>query len=296
MGYSATGRTIEQIFLFAYGDGQTGKGTFIRLMESIFGGYMTTVNSNVFLTRKGEPHPTEIADFQGMRLIVAQEFEDDAVWNEALLKSLTGSDTVKARRMHADFFHFEPTHTIFLAGNSLPSLRRVDHAIRRRVRLIPFMHVAPKELRDKNYESRMKANELPGILQWVIDGAITWYKEGLGKMPTNVLTETNNYFESVDDLGIWLADNTVTDPEGFVSLAALHKPWTIFQRECGVVNVDSPRIFGDKLQFRGYPRARLNKARGHKGLRLIDKENMETTLCSTCLGTGRVALNTKEKV
>jgi len=62
------------------------------------------------------------------------------------------------------------------------------------------------------------------------------------------------------------------------------------------VNVDSPRIFGDKLQFRGYPRFRKDTARGHKGLRLIDKENMETTLCSTCLGTGRVVLNTKEKV
>lgn len=296
IGYSATGRTNEQLFLMAYGDGSTGKGMFVRIMEAIFHSYLTTIPSNTFLMRRGEPHPTELTEFQGYRLAVVQEFPDDAVWNEAILKTLTGSDTIKARRMHQDFYHYAPTHTVFMVSNRKPSIRTLDFAMKRRIRLIPFKVKAPPELIAKDIEKQIKTQELPGILAWVIDGAMRWYKEGLGTPPKAVLDETEAYFEAADDLAIWLNDNTIADPEGFAPISAMHKRWVGYQKEAGVAATDSIRIFGDKLESRGFPRKHTKKARGHIGLRLRDPTSEDSVLCPHCLGIGHIPIDKGDKI
>ena len=295
MGYALTGRTSEQIFLFAYGDGGTGKGMFIRLMQAIMGEYMEVIQSNVFLkasSNQADRHPTELTDFQGKRLVVCQEFPDDAIWNEAALKTLTGSDTIKARKMQQDFYSFEPTHTIFMAGNRLPSIRSVDNAIRRRVRLIPFKHKAPPELIAQNYETRIKAKELPGILAWAITGAIEWYERGLGEMPIGVVTETNEYLTNADEFSLWLEEFTKPEVGVNTPVARLYESWKEFQNNYGtpLSMLDTRRVFKEKMRMKGFVEDRTATSRIYKDVLYLDPSEGGTTLCSHCMGTGRQPL------
>src|SRR3712207_9581267 len=82
--------------------------------------------------------PTERADLFGARFVASVESEEGRRLAESLVKQLTGRDRVKARRMRENFWQFDPTHTTFLATNHKPEVRGTDHAIRRRIKLVPF--------------------------------------------------------------------------------------------------------------------------------------------------------------
>jgi putative DNA primase/helicase len=60
--------------------------------------------------KKGDSHPTERAALFGKRLVVAIETGEGARINETMVKELTGSDPITARRMREDFWIFDPTH------------------------------------------------------------------------------------------------------------------------------------------------------------------------------------------
>jgi putative DNA primase/helicase len=73
MGYCCTGHTHEHVFVFAYGTGANGKGTFINTIANIFGSYATIAAMDTFLVTRNERHPTDLAKLRGARLVVAQE-------------------------------------------------------------------------------------------------------------------------------------------------------------------------------------------------------------------------------
>src|SRR5205823_5889427 len=84
-------------------------------------------------------HATEQAQLFGMRLVVASESEQGARLKESLVKSLTGGERIRARRMREDFWEFDPTHKIILQTNYKPRVRGTDEGIWRRLRLVPFV-------------------------------------------------------------------------------------------------------------------------------------------------------------
>jgi len=65
--------------------------------------------------------------------------------------------------MRQDFFTYEPQFALVVAGNHKPSFRGVDEAIRRRVKLVPFLQNIPEEERDKGLPEKLEA-EWPAVL------------------------------------------------------------------------------------------------------------------------------------
>jgi putative DNA primase/helicase len=116
-GYATTGITSEHKFVFAYGTGANGKSTFINTIAAIFGDYATIADMGTFIATSSERHPTDLAKLRGARLVVAQETQKGRRWDETKIKALTGGDKITARFMRQDFFDFEPTFKLFIAGN-----------------------------------------------------------------------------------------------------------------------------------------------------------------------------------
>src|SRR5215469_1502183 len=137
-GYATTGITSEHKFVFAYGTGANGKSTFINTVAAIFGDYATIADMGTFIATNSERHPTDLAKLRGARLVVAQETQKGRRWDETKIKALTGGDKITARFMRQDFFDFNPTFKLFIAGNHKPRLHTIDEAMRRRLFLVPF--------------------------------------------------------------------------------------------------------------------------------------------------------------
>lgn len=266
MGYALTGLTREQAFFFVYGTGANGKSVFLSVLVGLLGDYAITAPMSAFTAGPREQHPTDIAGLRGARLVSAVETEDGRCWAEAKLKALTGGDTISARFMRQDFFQFKPQFKLVIAGNHKPGLRSVDEAIKRRLHLIPFTVTIPASERDGKLLETLRS-EWPGILGWAVEGCLEWQRVGLNP-PAIVRDATNEYLESEDSLGRWIAESCVLAPELSVTASELYLDWKVWSERSGEPVVSQKR-FAQSLEARqGIERARSRTARLFKGIGL----------------------------
>jgi putative DNA primase/helicase len=270
MGYCLTGQTREHSFVFGHGGGANGKGTFINTFVNIFGDYATISNTETFTESHNERHTTEIAKLRGARLVVAQEVEEGKQWNETRIKAVTGGDKLTARFMRQDDFEFFPQFKLFMMGNNQPTLRNVDEAMRRRLRLVPFTVTIPEADRDHDLAEKLKA-EWPAILRWAVDGCLEWQRIGLAP-PAAVRDATNEYFAEQDTFSMWLDDAcTIKAGDGDLQerAADLYESWATYSTNGGG-SKPSMKSFSTKMTARGFSRREIGHAkhRGFSGVRL----------------------------
>jgi putative DNA primase/helicase len=271
IGYCCTGITHEHVFVFAYGTGANGKGTFINTVAGVFGDYATVADMNTFLVTRNERHPTDLAKLCGARLVVAQETQKGRIWDETKIKALTGGDKITARFMRGDFFDFTPSFKLFIVGNHKPRLSTVDEAIRRRMLIVPFTVEIPPEQRDPNLPEKLKP-EWPAILRWCIDGCLEWQELGLAP-PSIVRHATDEYFEDQDIIGEWIEDrvNLQAGPQAFTLSSVLFTSWKAW---CEGQNLKpgSEKAFVEALKDRGFKKVRKAYGRGFEGIALNDRD------------------------
>jgi putative DNA primase/helicase len=237
----------------------------------MLGGYACQAISELLMVRQGESHPTERADLFGRRFVACIEAEEGKRIAEALLKQLTGSDRIRARRMREDFWEFRPTHKLFLAANHKPIIRGSDHAIWRRIKLVPFTVTFADERKDKSLPEKLKA-ELPGILNWALTGCLAWQRHGLGE-PVGVRQATGEYQGEMDLVARFLDECCLVNPEFRVlskDLYAAYVRWA----EDGKERPLSRDAFGRRLKDKGFdnPRSGPNGATRWHGLALRDQK------------------------
>jgi len=263
LGYCLTGYVHEHVLVFLFGTGANGKTVFTDTVSGIFGDYAITAPMEMFLTRKYDAHPTEIARLKGARLVIAHETQRGRSWDEAKIKALTGGDKLPARYMRGDFFDFKPTHKLLISGNYKPSLRNVDEAIRRRFLLVPFIVQIPLAERDPKFADKLKP-EWPAILRWMVDGCMEWRRYGL-VVPTIVRNATDEYLADQDTLAQWADEWLELEPDAFVLTRVLFASW---KQWCGERNLSSgtETAFTESLKNRGYEQHRKTSARGFKNI------------------------------
>lgn len=253
-GYCLTGHVFENVLFFLWGEAKRGKSTFIDTLGQILGSYAKTAQMTTFISKKyGPGHPTDLAALAGSRLVTAQELEEGGFWDEARIKQLTGDDVVTARFMHKDEFSYKPTFKLLFAGNDRPRIKHMDSAMRRRIHLVPFLHL-PKEI-DLRFRDKLRA-EFPGIFAWAVEGNRMWREIGLA--PPACVTETTlSYFESEDPAGRWNKDCCQDD--GTEELTKLYLSW-IEWCDQQMEHSGTQRKFVSMLENR-----RLERSRGPDG-------------------------------
>lgn len=203
-GLTFIGEVLEHVLPFAHGPGGNGKGVFAEVLLGVAGDYGTTAPQG-FLVAGRDKHETELANLQGRRVVVASEINENTKFDEAKVKALTGGDTITARFMRQDFFTFVPSHTFWLLGNSQPKVETGGDSFWRRLRLIPFTHSVPEAEKIENLQQRLVEEEGPGILHWIIQGAVDYAADGLAT-PAEVLAATDTYRAEEDHLGRFIDD------------------------------------------------------------------------------------------
>jgi putative DNA primase/helicase len=249
LGYSLTGSTREHALLFVYGGGGNGKSVLLNTVSWIFGNYETTAAIDAFVATRGEKHTTDLAMLRCARLVTASEIAKGRVWNENLVKQVTGGDPITARFMRQDNFTFRPIFKLIVIGNHKPRLQSVNEAVRRRFNIVPLDQKPAKP--DLQLEEKLRG-EAPGILRWMIDGCLDWQKAGLVR-PASVLAATAEYFAMQDLFGQWLEDECVVEPGNrwkSAKSAELFTSWGDYAKRAGE-HPGSKVSFADELKERG---------------------------------------------
>src|SRR5262249_35980006 len=126
--------------------------------------------------------------------------------NVALFKELTGGGAITARGAYErELVTFQPTHTLFINTNHLPSASAEDQALWERLHVLSFkMRFVENPVgeyerpRDIHLAEQLRA-EAAGILAWVVRGCLEWQRCGL-MAPDEVLQATREYRDEQDML------------------------------------------------------------------------------------------------
>jgi putative DNA primase/helicase len=266
LGSAMVGSVTEHILPIFWGSGSNGKSLVVETLLEIFGEYGDKAAADLLMTKRNESHPTERADLHGRRLVFCVETEDGRRLAESMVKELTGGDTIKARRMREDFWSFIPSHSAILATNHRPRVRGSDHAMWRRLRLVPFTvtfwdetrgETGPPELKaDRQLKEKLRA-EHPGILRWLVNGCLEWQRIGLGE-PDAVRAATADYKQAEDIIAQFFNECCAWPVEGVrTSFADLRAEYELWCKRNGEKPFSSRRL-GDWLFDHGVEKKRSN--------------------------------------
>lgn len=212
------GGNPRKIALIYQGDGNNGKSIFQSVIEGMFGsdgiGYAAKLNTT-FLTGKkqasGGPQPDLDRLRHGCRLVVLQEPSKQEVINTALLKELSGNDTMYCRTLYKEGGEFLPYFCPIIICNDLPKLSSNEPAIWSRLRLLPFESKFDTEQAPTTYEEQLEQkifprdedlnNKLAKFMSPLAFTLINCYNNRNGKSydePPEVTNATNKYQHECD--------------------------------------------------------------------------------------------------
>lgn len=266
IGYSLTGSTRERVLFFLYGTGSNGKSTLIETIRTLMGDYAQRTPTETLLAKRENAIPNDVARLRGARFVSAVETEEGKRLAEALVKDLTGGDTIAARFMRGEWFDFKPSFKLWLGTNHKPVIKGTDNAIWNRIRLVPFTVTIPEDQQDKDLLNKLRA-ELSGILTWAVEGCLAWQGGSLG-LPDEVRAATESYRAEQDVLAAFLQDSCVIDQHASVSAKALYEAYKRWCDDTGE-HAASQRRVGSSLSERGLVRVHEKAGWTWRGLRVV---------------------------
>ena len=204
------GNTHHKAHIF-YGDGGTGKSTFLKTVQAAAGDYAASARAAVFVDEKAN-HPAELLPFIEKRLVVLPELPRGALRSD-LLKTVTGGDAISVRGMRQNPRTATPSATLMFSANELPSIRLVDNALRRRLLIWPCEN--KPEFDNPHLDKILASPEhIGGVVGWLKQALIKYLRlMASGQpmpIPDAVQAATAAYFEEADVIGQW-TDSWTTD-------------------------------------------------------------------------------------
>jgi putative DNA primase/helicase len=266
IGYSLTGSTVEQKMFIFYGFGKNGKTVFINTINALLGGYAGSASFKTFDADKQSEQTNDLAMLKGKRFVSMLESAADRKLNEPLIKQVTGDDKVTCRFLHKEFFEYFPQFKLFLATNHKPIITQSDFGIWRRIVLIPFtQNFEGKE--EEGLKEKLLA-ELPGILNWALEGLRIWQHEGLQPVPGAVAETSKTYKEDSDTIGQWLdfRTNRVDGPP-LVKSSTAYADYKSWAQENGFYP-HGIKVFKATLEEKGYIHHRKSDSAYWEGLEI----------------------------
>ena len=253
-GYGLTGSVAEEVMRILWGRGKNGKSTYRETKRLLLGDYSDTCGVDVLIQKHDAGAATpQMAKLKGLRHISVNETRENGKLSEERVKNLTSNEALEARFLNQNPFTFMPTHKADITTNHKPIITGTDEGIWRRIHLIPFNVTIPEEERDEHYREKYLVLELPGILNWMLEGLRKYNENGL-KPPEEIQAATKDYRTEMDVIEQWLENNCLRNTGLSQPLQELYKNYVNYvgnEVGHGAATL-TKRKFGDALSEKGF--------------------------------------------
>lgn len=258
VGYAITGSVKEQAFWGMVGTGANGKSTFLGVIRRLLGSYAQTIAFSSIEKAERSKEAYELATLGGKRFVIASETQEETILNEGRIKSITGETEISVRQIYEKSIYIKPEAKFFLAFNHRPHIQDTSDATWSRMHLVEFKQKFKRGDGAEDLENYIVENELPGVLNWAIQGCLAWQEMGL-KKPEEVREAVQDYRESCDRMIDFFDGYLEFGNEfscGRAELYSLYKGWYEIHNGSSR-NMTGPGKFNNRMRDRGCWEARI---------------------------------------
>ena len=112
----------DKVFEIAFGKGDTGKTSYYQTITRTMGTYAQKVSRTIFEKQRGEQHPADLMELDGVRFVFGAEIEDQIDIKK--VKDITGERVIKARGMRENWQSLERRYKVAIFANEQPKIAR----------------------------------------------------------------------------------------------------------------------------------------------------------------------------
>lgn len=157
---------LEKV-LFLYGSGCNGKSVFVDIIEALLG--RDNVSHESLSDMCGEFGGNSRANLAGKLLNTCSDVAPNAFSGD-IFKRIASGEPISAKILYKDVVTITDYARMIFCLNELPKTNDRSDGYFRRFLIVPFKVQIPKSRIDPKLTQKIISTELPGIMNWVLDG------------------------------------------------------------------------------------------------------------------------------
>ena len=202
IGYTLTIETRYEAMLWLSGKGANGKSTATKVVNALLGPLALKLDFSAL----GRPDASYyLARLGGARVVFSTEAATKT--GEEILKQLVSGEPLSARPIRGEPITIYPVAKVIWAMNDKPDIKDTSDGFWRRLRLVPFYRQFAEHEKDTRLADRL-LGELPGILNWALDGLRRLRANGRFTDAAAVREAVTEYRTEQNDVALWLNERT----------------------------------------------------------------------------------------
>jgi putative DNA primase/helicase len=223
-------KRYQKLFMIV-GPSRSGKGTIANTLEALRG---REAVGRPTLADMGEPFGLADLISKPVAIIADARVETDAGYLQVLterLLAISGEDGLAVRRKYLpDWVGALPSRFLIMA-NKLPTMADVSGALASRFIILQMM-ISFYGREDLELQVKLLP-ELPGILNWALDGLVRLTARGRFQQPASAAQLVENFGDLASPFRVFLRTCCVLAPEQMVKCSELYGAWVDWCRGNG---------------------------------------------------------------
>jgi P4 family phage/plasmid primase-like protien len=278
------GNKNENMYIHT-GGGRNGKGLLCNILEKCLSLYYKQSDSHLLTGDTNSAVNPTLANSKYTRMLVLSEPDDTNnktyKLKTALVKSITGGDTITVRDLYKSNVSFKPKFSVILQCNKKPEIDKLDVAIEQRLKVIhyPFTFVDnPMIETDRKIDTSLK-NKLIKDMDFIkafigilLEYAYKNKDSNTIELPLKVKEQNTLYFDENNPIKDFLNDcceitNQETDKIGCRELYLIYSNNDLYKK------MDEKRFSDQIVNLNKIQKKRLKNGFYFVGIKILNKNN-----------------------
>jgi len=245
-------RKLEKIPVLL-GPGGNGKSVVAEVLTAVLGRANVSGHSLKLLTGSENGR----ADLQDRLINISSEI--GGITDSDVFKLLASGEPVSAKILYQDVFTMSSYARLICNANKLPAEVENSHAFFRRFLIIPFSVTIDPAKKDTNLSKKIIETELPGVLNWILEGLARLLKQNDFSPCTAADQALQQYRHESNTVSLWLEDSgyQVSTTGHEQPFKTLYEEYRHFCKDEGFRAVSS-KTFAQRMQAAGFEKHRKN--------------------------------------
>lgn len=247
------------------GRGRNGKGTLLRVINSLLGARnVTSVSLQDLVNTR-----FSTASLFGKLANIAGDIDGGYLENTATFKAITGGDQISAEHKGRDRFDFTPWAVPVFSANKIPASSDTTTGYLSRWVVVPFPHdFTGRE--DRFLDGKLHtAAELAGVAARGVAALPGLLERGDFVLTESAKNARDEFVRRVDQVRTWVNDCTEPDPNYWVYRTDIYHAYQSWANRDGYKPLKAGEFY-DRLESAGATPATIHGKRGFKGFRVVD--------------------------